>query len=156
MSNVTSSGTSPPCEWHPAAGGRAGGLAGWLVLPPLLLPAAALVPHHSHTAIQQQVHTAIQQRVHITALVLSALLALICRVLSDKDNATRHAVWEELQLRRTAGASGGSIGALGPLLPELAQLQWLEDIELNIYSQTLYASIPAEWGMPDAFPRLKR
>ena len=80
----------------------------------------------------------------------------MCRFLSDKDNAARRATWEELQLRQAAGASGGGRGALGPLLPELAHLQWLEKIELSIYSQTLYAGIPAEWGLPGAFPRLKR
>ena len=76
--------------------------------------------------------------------------------MSDEDKATRRASWMKLQLRQPAGASGGSGARPGPLLPELAQLQWLEVVEINIYSHTLYTGIPAEWGLPGAFPRLKR
>jgi hypothetical protein len=84
------------------------------------------------------------------------LLALICRELSDKYNATRRVTWVKLQLRKAAGASDGARGRPGPMLPELAQLQWLEVVEINIHSHTLYTGIPAEWGLPGAFPRLKR
>jgi hypothetical protein len=98
----------------------------------------------------------ILQQMHMSHPPAEHFAALPCRELSDEDNATRRATWEELRLRQADGARGDSGGRPGPLLPELAQLQWLEVIEINIYSQTLYSGIPPEWGLPGAFPRLKR
>ena len=44
----------------------------------------------------------------------------------------------------------------GPLLPELSQLQWLEELSIGLsVGQPWAAGVPAEWGQPGAFPRLK-
>lgn len=54
-----------------------------------------------------------------------------------------------------ASVSGGPGGAWpGTLLPELAQLQWLERLEQRL--PALREGIPAEWGAPGAFPRLRQ
>lgn len=54
-----------------------------------------------------------------------------------------------------SSSSGGSGDAWpGTLLPELAQLQWLEHMDQEL--PALRDGIPAEWGAPGAFPRLRR
>lgn len=51
--------------------------------------------------------------------------------------------------------SGGSGGAWpGTLLPELARLRWLERMEQSL--PALRDGIPAAWGAPGAFPRLRQ
>lgn len=61
----------------------------------------------------------------------------------------------------SSGSSGSQSGApRGPFVPELAGLQQLEQLDMmqlfrHTFARTL-AGIPPEWGLPGAFPTLKR
>ena len=56
-----------------------------------------------------------------------------------------------------SAAGGSSNKSGGPLLPELAQLQWLEEFVVQyLKGWPPGHAIPAAWGQPGAFPRLKR
>jgi hypothetical protein len=57
---------------------------------------------------------------------------------------------------RGAGKPGGSTSQLGPLLPELAKLQWLEELEVTYDRSLILGPVPAGWGQPGAFPRLRK
>ena len=71
----------------------------------------------------------------------------------DPDNPQAH-----VPLPLEGSAAGGSSNTSGgPLLPELAQLQWLDDFVVQYLREWPPGhGIPAEWGLPGAFPRLKR
>lgn len=59
-----------------------------------------------------------------------------------------------------SSGGSGSQGASpwGPLLPELAWLQLLEQLDMIriINAKEMLAGIPPKWGLPGAFPALKR
>lgn len=41
-------------------------------------------------------------------------------------------------------------------LPQLARLLWLEELLVGVPPSLLPRGVPAAWGLPGAFPRLKR
>lgn len=45
------------------------------------------------------------------------------------------------------------IGSM-PLFPELAQLEYLVELRLARFSHALVPSVPTDWLLPGAFPRL--
>lgn len=53
----------------------------------------------------------------------------------------------------TAAAAGGKRAHL--LLPELARFGSLRELTLDLYYAPPLAAIPAEWGLPGAFPSLE-
>ena len=96
--------------------------------------------------------------IHANRCAMLCRAVLWCRTLSLQVES-----WFKLPLGKqeppraplTPGPAG-TAAPLGPLIPELAQLQWAEDIMIIANKSTVYAGIPIEWGLPSAFPRIRR
>jgi hypothetical protein len=70
--------------------------------------------------------------------------------------ARRNATHSVTSTTSAAGVSAGqTLAPVGLLLPELAQLQWLRELVVEC-PIPIWGRLPAEWGLPGAFPRLQR